>query len=358
MDKNLKEKNEKPFFARLSDEESEFIKSFSREKKYLPGDVIVREKTLTDTFCIIKKGSVEVTKKYMDSEEMVLAVMGDGDFFGEMALLDQGSRSATVKALTRTTIFEISRKSFEELLLKKPDLAYAILRELAKRLRDAGSLLVAHLERKNTQLTQAYIDTVQVLVNALEARDTYTYGHTARVTIIAKAIAKKMGMVPEDLYTLEIGALLHDVGKIGVPDSVLGKPGPLEKDEFAIITEHPGKGSQILKDIEYLENSIPSVMFHHERYDGHGYPDGLSGKNIPLAGRIIAVADSFDAMISDRPYRKKVSIKEAAVELRACSGSQFDSEIVETFIKIIDSGEIDFLKEVFPQSLRSSRTVN
>ncbi len=188
MEKHTIDNNrEKPFFARLSEEDSELIKSFSREKKYLPGDVIVREKTLTDTFCIIKKGSVEVTKKYMESEEMVLAVMTDGDFFGEMALLDQGTRSATVKALTRTTIYEISRKSFEHLLKKQPDLAYTILRELAKRLRDAGSLLVSHLERKNKQLTQAYIDTVQVLVNALEARDTYTFGHTARVTIIAKA---------------------------------------------------------------------------------------------------------------------------------------------------------------------------
>ncbi len=155
-----------------------------------------------------------------------------------------------------------------------------------------------------------------------------------------------MGMVAEDLYTLEIGALLHDVGKIGVPDSVLGKPGPLEKAEFKIITEHPGKGGMILKDIEYLENSIPSVMFHHERFDGKGYPEGLSGKNIPLAGRIIAVADSFDAMISDRPYRKKVSVKEAVQELKKCAGTQFDSEIVETFIKIVEGKEIDFLKDL------------
>lgn len=337
--------SDKPFFARLSEKETDLIKSYSREKKYLPGDIIVREKTLTDTFCIIKKGTVEVTKKYMESEEMVLAVMGDGDFFGEMALLDQGTRSATVKALTGTTILELSRKNFELLLRQQPELAYSILRELAKRLREAGSLLISHLERKNSQLTQAYIDTVQVLVNALEARDSYTYGHTARVTVIAKAIAKKLGMAAEDLYTLEIGALLHDVGKIGVPDSVLGKPGPLEKSEYAIITEHPGKGGRILKDIEYLENSIPSVMFHHERFDGKGYPEGLSGKNIPLAGRIIAIADSFDAMISDRPYKEKISVKEAVKELRRCSGSQFDSEIAETFIKIIENGEIDFLKQ-------------
>ncbi len=349
-------KSPKTFFARLSPEESSLIKGYSKEKKYLPGDVIVREKTLTDTFCIIKKGSVEVTKKYMDSEDMVLAVMGDGDFFGEMALLDQGTRSATVKALTSTTIYEISRKSFELLLKKQPDLAYTILRELSTRLREAGTLLVAHLERKNRQLSQAYIDTVQVLVNALEARDTYTSGHTARVTVIAKEIARKMGMAPEDLYTLEMGALLHDVGKIGIPDSVLGKPGPLEKSEFQIIAGHPGMGGQILKNIEYLENSLPSVMSHHERFDGKGYPEGLAGKSIPLAGRIIAVADSFDAMISSRPYREKIDIKEAVKELRRCSGTQFDSDIVETFIKIIESGGIDYLNisPGLPQSSEST----
>ena len=263
-------KTEKPFFAQIPEEDLNLISGYAKEKIYLPGDIIVREKTLTDTFCIIKNGTVEVSKRFMNEDQMVLAIMSDGDFFGEMALLDQGPRSATVKALSKTVILEISRDSFELLLENNPPLAYAIMIELSKRPRDAGSLLVNHLEKKNQQLAHAYVDTVQVLVNALEARDRYTHGHTTRVTEIAKAIARKMGLVAEDIYALEIGALLHDVGKIGVPDAVLGKPGPLENTEFKLISAHPATGGTILGDIEYLARSIPSVLYHHERYDGTG----------------------------------------------------------------------------------------
>ncbi len=332
-----------PFFSALSDDDLKQITAIAKEKTYLPGDVIVREKTMTDAFCIIKSGKVEITKNFMDGDAMVLSVMGEGDFFGEMALLDPGPRSATVRALVATTILELSRQDFERLLLNAPTLAYAIMRELGKRLRDTGSLLVSHLERKNMQLTQAYLDTVQALVNALEARDPYTRGHTSRVTIIAKAIAKRMGLVKEDLFSVEIGALLHDLGKIAVPDAVLRKPGPLEREEYEKIMEHPKQGEQILVNVEYLSRCIPSILYHHERYDGKGYPQGIAGKNIPLFGRILAVADSVDAMTSDRPYRKRMSVATAISELEKGAGKQFDSDVVKAFIEAFEGRDLDSL---------------
>jgi HD-GYP domain-containing protein (c-di-GMP phosphodiesterase class II) len=329
-----------PYFLQVSPEDFKKITLFAKEKKYLPGDVIVRERTLTDTFCIIKSGRVEITKKFSDGDEMVLTTMEEGDFFGEMALLDQGPRSATVRALSESIVLELSRDDFEKLLYEAPAIAYAIMRELGKRLRETGSLLVAHLEKKNKQLSQAYLDTVHSLVNALEARDSYTRGHTTRVTIVAKAIARRLDLMEEDLFALEIGALLHDLGKIGVPDSVLKKTGPLEGDEYHLIMEHPALGELILKNVAYLERSIPSILYHHERFDGKGYPRGMAGAGIPLFGRIIAVADSFDAMISDRAYRKRMSVDRAIEQVRAESGKQFDGEIVAAFLAAYEAGEL------------------
>ncbi len=330
-----------PYFRQISGEDFAKINRFGKEKKYLPGDVIVRERTLTDTFCIIEEGSVEITKKFSDGDEMLLTVMEAGDFFGEMALLDQGPRSATVRALTGSTILELSRDDFMNLLFDSPAVAYAILRELGKRLRETGTLMVSHLEKKNRQLSHAYLDTVHSLVNALEARDPYTRGHTTRVTVISMAIAKKLELLEEDLFALEIGALLHDLGKIGVPDSILQKPGPLENSEYRLIQEHPHLGELILKNVEYLERSIPSILYHHERFDGGGYPRGMAGTSIPLFGRIIAVADSFDAMISDRPYRRRMDVKYAVDQLREGAGKQFDGRVVEAFLACYEAGELD-----------------
>ncbi|MBA7658730.1 Cyclic di-GMP phosphodiesterase response regulator RpfG [subsurface metagenome] len=153
-------------------------------------------------------------------------------------------------------------------------------------------------------------------------------------------IAKKMGIEEEDLFIIEIGALLHDVGKIGVPDAILHKPGPLVVEEYQQIQEHPQKGKKILNNITYLAQAIPCVLHHHERFDGKGYPEKISGTDIPLPGRIISVADAFDAMTSDRPYRIRMSIEQAIGELNKNSGKQFDPKVVDAFVKIWKSGDL------------------
>lgn len=331
-------------FSDMPEEDLRQITDISREKRFLSGDIVVREGTIADTFYLLLEGRVEITKKLEDGENAVLDVLSEGDFFGEMALLDRGTRSANARALQTTLALEIRSDNFDSLLKRNPTVAFQLLKQVSGRLRETGSLLIAHLTRKNEQLFKAYIGTVTALVNTLEARDPYTRGHTDRVTTIAKAIAKRMNFVKEDLAALEIGALLHDVGKIGIPDSILHKPGPLEQSEFEQIKRHPGTGEGILKNIAFLEGAIPSVLYHHERYDGKGYPEKKSGHQIPLMGRVIAVADSFDAMTSDRPYHTKMSDEEAVDELKKGSGTQFDPAVVESFIEVWKSGELTSLR--------------
>ncbi len=175
---------------------------------------------------------------------------------------------------------------------------------------------------------------IRSLAAAIDARDPYTRGHSQGVTDLVIQLGKKMGWNGPDLDLLEFAALLHDVGKIAVPDAVLRKVEPLTPDEWSIIRMHPYHSAQIIKPVEPLERIIPWVYHHHERWDGTGYPDGLGGEDIPLASRIIAVADSYNAMTTDRPYRKALSQEEALAEIERCAGSQFDPQVAEFFLNI------------------------
>lgn len=190
-------------------------------------------------------------------------------------------------------------------------------------------------------LEDAYFNTVETLANAIEARDKYTAGHTNRVCKIALGIAKILDWKPDIIKKLKIGAILHDIGKIGVPDAILNKHGPLTPEEFAIMKSHPEVGAHMIEKVDFLEPALPYILYHHERYDGKGYPMGLKGEDIPIEGRILAVVDTFDAITSDRPYRKGRNIEAAIKEIKDNSGTQFDPVIVEAFLKTIDSIDLD-----------------
>jgi HD-GYP domain-containing protein (c-di-GMP phosphodiesterase class II) len=195
-------------------------------------------------------------------------------------------------------------------------------------------------EQKNTlaqaysALNSSYKATIATLSNAVDARDPYTAGHSNRVAAISMEIGKVFGLSSDILEKLEISALFHDIGKLGVPDNILLKPGKLDELEFQKIKEHPFIGVGILKNIDFLKDSLPIILHHHERYSGGGYPDGISKGDIPLEARIICVADTYDAMTSDRPYRKGLSHEEAIVEIVKFKGIQFDPEIVDSFLLI------------------------
>lgn len=174
---------------------------------------------------------------------------------------------------------------------------------------------------------------VASLAAAVDAKDRYTCGHSERVAAYAQEIAEAMHADQGTLDTLRIAGLLHDLGKIGVPDAVLNKPGSLTREERTSIQQHPSLGNNILKRAPHLDQIIPAVLSHHERWDGAGYPNGLTGEQIPMMARIMAVADAFDAMTSDRPYRKAMTVEAALVELRVGAGKQFDPDLVEVFIQ-------------------------
>lgn len=189
-------------------------------------------------------------------------------------------------------------------------------------------------------LQESFVSTVRALAQAVDAKDSYTAGHSTRVTDYSVIIADELGLGPDDLRRVRLAGLLHDVGKIGIRDSVLGKAGPLDDEEFAIMKSHPSVGAHILEPVNQLAEVVPGVLHHHERYDGRGYPHGLKGDEIPLMGRIIGVADAFDAMTSDRVYRPRLSDEVAIGELKKHSGTQFDSRMVKAFLAAFDKGLI------------------
>jgi HD-GYP domain-containing protein (c-di-GMP phosphodiesterase class II) len=180
---------------------------------------------------------------------------------------------------------------------------------------------------------------LSTLSRAIEVRDPYTRGHSARVTAIAEAIARRLSWDQERLELLHVGGPLHDVGKLGVSEEVLAKPGRLDEQELAQIREHPKFGARILMRVAALHGALPYVLYHHERWDGRGYPTGRAGMEIPLEARVLAVADAFDAMTSDRPYRPALDREEALAEVARCAGTQFDPEIVRIFLELFAEPE-------------------
>jgi putative nucleotidyltransferase with HDIG domain len=186
------------------------------------------------------------------------------------------------------------------------------------------------------ELSVSYDQTLEALITALEVRDRETEGHTQRVTLFTLALAKKLGLPDAELLNIRRGGLMHDIGKIGVPDSILLKPGRLTQQEWDIMRGHAEAGLKMLDEIKFLQGAGDIIGSHHEHYDGKGYPQGLVGEAIPLGARIFAVADAFDAITSDRPYREAQSYETAKQEILRCKGKQFDPSIVEAFLSITE----------------------
>ncbi|MEM1109407.1 MAG: HD domain-containing phosphohydrolase [Planctomycetota bacterium] len=179
-----------------------------------------------------------------------------------------------------------------------------------------------------------FMGTLHALTSAIDAKDSYTFGHSERVALLSQMLARAAGIDQATVERIYIAGLVHDVGKIGVPEDVLSKPGKLTDDEFAAIKMHPGIGANILRGIRQMDDLIPGVLYHHERWDGKGYPEKRAGMDIPLFGRVIGLADAFDAMSSDRTYRSALSLETVLAEIEKCKGTQFDPELAEVFLKL------------------------
>lgn len=212
------------------------------------------------------------------------------------------------------------------------------LGELTRRFNEMAGVIQGQKERLQKyaeNLESSYSDTVRILAAAIDARDQYTYGHSSRVAGLSLLLGEKMGLSSEELKELEMACFLHDVGKIRIPDEVLNKQGALDEQEAKLIRCHPSYGAEILGLADSLHRYIPAVLQHHEFYDGSGYPAGLKGSQIHLHAQIVALADSFDAMISSRPYRSGRSRDAAVREILKCRGTQFSPELTDLFIKIL-----------------------
>lgn len=235
----------------------------------------------------------------------------------------------TIKRLDIQGYCEKSDKFDQLLLLIESGIKAVSQMQLIKKIND---------ELKNTydKLESAYMETIEILRFTVEAKDVYTRGHSDRVSAYSVLIGKALGLSEEDLKTLKIGGLFHDIGKIGIPDSILLKTTKLDDEEYSEIKNHPAIGAHILSNATIFKDIIPIVKHHHERFDGHGYPGKLQGNEIPYLARIATVADSFDAMTSRRSYRDSLPVDVVKEEIKKNSGSQFDPEIAEVFLKILD----------------------
>lgn len=238
-------------------------------------------------------------------------------------MAQQSSPQATIAALRA----ELARHEREAADRQRQLERYAAdLRETFKQERAATS-----------ELHRSYVATVRALANAVEARDAYTGKHAERVAAYGVELAGAVGLQLTDAPEIEFGFLLHDVGKVAVPDAILFKPGRLTEDEFRLIARHPEIGTEILRDVDFLGDAKLVVRHHHERWDGAGYPDGLAGEAIPLPARVFAVADTLDALTSDRPYRQAVSWSAAREEIRSEAGTQFDPAVVAAYDRVPDA---------------------
>ena len=243
---------------------------------------------------------------------------------------------------------EAMRLGAYDFIIKPADLelvALSVKKALeSKRLEEEIEAYHSHLEElveeRTARLQHAYrilkkthLDSVKVLAEAIDAKDPYTRGHSDRVKRMSLKIAMKMGFSEDRIESLEYGALLHDIGKIGIKDEVLQKPGPLSPEEYQYIQEHPLIGVKIVEGVEFFQDKIPMIRHHHEHFDGSGYPDGLAGEAIPLEARIITVPDAFDAMTSLRPHRGVMPLEDVLTEFEKCKGKQFDPQVLEIFLR-------------------------
>jgi putative nucleotidyltransferase with HDIG domain len=263
-----------------------------------------------------------------------------------LAAIRNGAYDYLLKPFEREQLLNTVSRALENRRLKVENRTYQTnLESLVAARTDQLQAAMASLER-------SYDITLEALGDALDLKDRETEGHSKRVTAFTIAIARAMGLPREQINTIARGAFLHDIGKMAIPDKILNKPGKLEPEEFTIMREHAYHGYQIVRKIPFLAEASEIVYSHQERFDGTGYPRGLKGEEIPLGARIFSVADTFDAITSDRPYREKQSLQAARTEITKWSGRQFDPEVVRVFLEMPDKIWDDLRKDIDAQIYR------
>jgi response regulator RpfG family c-di-GMP phosphodiesterase len=267
----------------------------------------------------------------IDGDAAVIVLTGVGDVKTAIESLKHGAHDFIMKPVNVDELLIAAERALErrQLLIERREYQVTLEHRVHEATRD--------LDAAYHQLQETYRATLEALGSALDTRDVGTESHSRRVHGYSLSIARAYGVSEDRIQDIEWGVLLHDIGKIGIPDAILLKPGPLTPEEWKIMRTHPDIGRRLVERIPFLRGAVPVVHCHHERWDGTGYPRGLRREDIPLAARIFAVADAVDAMTFDRPYSRAISFEDARREVRRCAGTHFDPRVVDVFLDIPDT---------------------
>lgn len=340
-------------------DDEEFLRSIVRERLEIAGYSVDEAPNGSEALSLLEGGApynvllTDIRMPVMDG----ITLLGEwgkrspgtaGIVMSANAELDTAVHALKMGAcdyITKPFNFDVLLITIENALRKK---------DLERQLDDYRLNLEEKVKEQTDIINSMYVRSIDAMIKALEAKDFYTRGHSQRVTLYSMAIAEELGVKGQELENLYRASVLHDLGKIGVREAVLNKPGKLTEEEFADIVRHPETAVGILEPIPFFHPLLPAILHHHERFDGKGYPSRLAGKNIPLASRIMTIADTFDAMTSTRAYRQALPIADAIAEIRRCSGTQFDPDIVPAFLacqsKIVIPGDVS-LPEGFEETI-------
>ena len=306
--------------TRVASNGREGLEAFERERPPL---------TLTDIRMPLMNGLDFLKRaRAMDGDAAIIVITGVGDIKTAIESLKSGAYDFITKPVNVEEVLIAAERALERRQLLTERREYQVM--LERRVTEATRDLAAAL----SELEETYLTTLEALGSALDTRDVGTHAHSRRVVGYSMAIARAFGVPDRQMRDLEHGVLLHDIGKIGIPDGILLKPGRLSPDEWKIMRTHPELGRRLVERIPFLRGAVPIVYHHHERWDGTGYPSGLEGEMIPLGARVFAVADSFDAMTCDRPYSIAISFEAARIEIDRCAGTHFDPAVVTAFLGV------------------------
>jgi putative two-component system response regulator len=340
-------------------DDEEFLRSIVRERLEIAGYSVEEAPNGTEALSMLERSGpynvllTDIRMPVMDG----ITLLGEwgkrspgtaGIVMSANAELDTAVHALKMGAcdyITKPFNFDVLLITIENALRKK---------DLERQLDDYRTNLEKKVKEQTDIINSNYVRTIDAMIKALEAKDFYTRGHSQRVTLYSVAIGEELGMAGQELEDLYRASVLHDLGKIGVREAVLNKPGKLSEEEFEEIVRHPEIAVRILEPISFFRPLLPAILHHHERFDGKGYPSRLAGSSIPFASRIMTIADTFDAMTSTRAYRKALPVADAIAEIRRCSGTQFDPDVVPAFLacqsKIVIPGDVS-LPEGYEESI-------
>jgi len=310
-------------------------------RDYTAGTVIIEELAEGQNFYIISHGKIEITKKYGDHEEFVLGVYSDGDFFGEMALLDEGRRSATVRAVEPTTLLEISKNDFQTLLFKAPVLAYGLLKELSVRLRMTGALLVSYLQQRNRRLRAAFTETLRNVARAVEEGSAGHGAPSRNTTDLARQIGREMNLSEEDLLVLEMRTLLHDLGAGDIKPQELEALEPLNPEEAGKAREHPPGSAEPPDARPLLEREVSHVFHDGGNEEAQGFPEDFLGTDTYQISSIIAAAEAVASVPLNRPKGHVLDLDAVIEIIRNGAGRWLDPEVLRALRRLLESGGIE-----------------